>query len=867
MSIGSWITRIFRRPKQNKLQSPEVFRIKYQHFKELLDSNSEMAKVIAEIEEKLQGKTMFGMAHVRSMVARGIFHSLRMIDRLNDLSGRNYPELYDVHQTIQNYIREILEEHRENESEGPWVLPYSQISQELIDKVGGKNANLGEMLTKLGLPIPRGFAITVSAFHLFMESNDLRNEINKIIMETNFEDPKSIEESSEAIQAKIIASEVPSELAQAILNAYDDLVRTVGSNANVALRSSAIGEDGDISFAGQYVSVLNVSREHLLRSYRYVIASLYTPRAMAYRYRMGIDDKDCAMSVGCLEMIPAVASGVCYSRDPSTPDKDEIVINAAWGLGSYVVDGVVSPDTYRVKRDLTISEVNVSDKAVKQVLNPGGGLSEEPVEEELRRSPCLKEAHIRLLAEYALRLESHYRCPQDIEWALAPDDKIVLLQTRPLKLVESPSNIPSVNIPSDYPVLIPEGAIACPGIGSGPAFYVRSEEDLYKVPQGAVLVAHHSSPKFVIVMDRVSAIVTDAGSITGHMASVAREFKIPTLLNTKVATRVIPEGETVTVDAFHGKVYKGELPEHVKNLIVDASREHTPMKGTPVYRVLERLSRFIVPLNLIDPQSPNFCPEGCKTLHDIMRFVHEKSYGEMFKLSDALSDEYGAAYRIDAPIPLNLYVIDLGGGLLTERIRGDKVPVDAVISVPFRALLKGMLHEAFLKPAPRPVEFSGFFSVLSEQMLSNPYMMDRFGDKSYAIISDKYLHFSSRVGYHFALLDSYCGQTVNKNYITFAFKGGAADDVRRNRRARAIARILKLLNFSVEVVADRVEGRLQKYEAPFIEITLDQIGRLLQFTRQMDMLMSSEAMIEVVAQAFMREIYDVTEISRMPVIE
>jgi pyruvate,water dikinase len=146
-------------------------------------------------------------------------------------------------------------------------------------------------------------------------------------------------------------------------------------------------------------------------------------------------------------------------------------------------------------------------------------------------------------------------------------------------------------------------------------------------------------------------------------------------------------------------------------------------------------------------------------------------------------------------------------------------------------------------------------------------MMDRFGDKSYAIISDKYLHFSSRVGYHFALLDSYCGQTINKNYITFAFKGGAADDVRRNRRARAIARILKLLNFSVEVVADRVEGRLQKYEAPFIEITLDQIGRLLQFTRQMDMLMSSEAMIEVVAQAFMREIYDVTEISRMPVIE
>ncbi|MEJ5300334.1 MAG: PEP/pyruvate-binding domain-containing protein [Thermodesulforhabdaceae bacterium] len=864
MSVRSWITRIFRKSKQKRADITEKFRIKYQHFKELLDSNAEMAKVIAEIEDKLQGKIVFSMANVRSMATRAIFHSLRMIDRLNDLSNKNYPELYDVHQTVQNNIREVLEEHQETGRERPWILPYNQISYELIEKVGGKNANLGEMLTKLGLPIPRGFAITVNAFHFFMDANDLRSEINKILMETDFQDPQSIGESSEAIQAKIIASKIPFELSQDILEAYEDLVSVVGSDINVALRSSAIGEDGDISFAGQYVSLLNVPRERLLRSYRYVIASLYTPRAMAYRYHMGIDDRDCAMSVGCLEMIPAVASGVCYSRDPSNPDKDEIVINAAWGLGSYVVDGVVSPDTYKVRRDFTISEINISCKPVKQVLDPSGGLQEAAVEENLRLSPCLKESHIRLLAEYALKLESHYRCHQDIEWALTPDNEIVLLQARPLRLVESSIKMPAIVIPDDYPVLISDGAIACPGIGSGLAFHVQSDEDLYKIPEGAVLIAHHSSPKFVIVMDRISAIVTDAGSITGHMASVAREFKIPTLLDTKIATKIIPQGETITVDTFQGRVYKGELPDHIKSIISEASRVYAPMKGTPVYRSLERLSRFIVPLNLIDPQAPNFCAKECKTLHDIMRFVHEKSYGEMFRLSDALSDEEGAAYRLDALIPLNLYVIDLGGGLITEMIKNDKVPVEAVASAPFRALLRGMLHEAFVKPALKPIEFGGFLSVLSEQMLSNPYLADRFGDKSYAIISDKYLHFSSRVGYHFALLDSYCGQTINKNYITFSFKGGAADDVRRNRRARAIARILKLLNFSIEVIADRVEGRLQKYDASVIEENLDQIGRLLQFTRQMDMLMSSEAMIEIVAQAFIRQIYDVTEISRMP---
>lgn len=861
MSIISWVNRIFKNRENRSTHLTESFRIKYQNFKELLDSNTEMAKVIAETEDKLQGKTVFGMSHVRSIATRSIFHSFRMIERLNDLSNHKYTELYDVHKRIQDKMKEILEEHHES-SEKVWIIPYSYISQELIAKVGGKNANLGEMLTKLGLPIPRGFAITVDAFHFFMETNDLKNEVNKILMETDFQDSKSIEEASETIQSRIISASIHPELAEAILEAYDRLADSIGSRINVALRSSAIGEDGDISFAGQYVSMLNVPRERILKSYLYVIASLYTPRAMAYRFRMGIDDQYCAMSVGCMEMIPSVASGVCYSRDPSNPASNDVIINASWGLGVYVVDGVVSPDTYRVKRDLEIHELNIPEKPVKLVLNPDGGLSEVAVDENLKRLPCLSEDQIRLLAEYALKLENHYGCPQDIEWTLTPDGRIVLLQTRPLRLV-TPKSLTINIIPEDYPVIIDNGAIACPGIGSGPAFHVRSEEDLHRIPRGTVLVAHHSSPKFVIVMDRINAIVTDAGSITGHMASVAREFKIPTLLDTKIATKVIPEGEEITVDAFQGKVYRGALPENIRTLIIDASREATPMKGTPVYNTLERLARYIVPLNLIDPQSPNFSPEGCQTLHDIMRFVHEKSYSEMFKLSDFLSEEEGSAYRLDAPIPLNLYIIDLGGGLSQEQIRGNKVPVEGVTSIPFRALLKGMLHEAFLKPAPRPVELGGFFSVLSEQMLSNPYLMDRFGDKSYAIVSDKYLHFSSRVGYHFALLDSYCGQTVNKNYITFAFKGGAADDIRRNRRARAIARILGLLNFSVDVIADRVEGRLQKYEAPVIEETLDQIGRLLQFTRQMDMLMASEEMIEIVARAFIRGIYDITDISKI----
>jgi len=261
-------------------------------------------------------------------------------------------------------------------------------------------------------------------------------------------------------------------------------------------------------------------------------------------------------------------------------------------------------------------------------------------------------------------------------------------------------------------------------------------------------------------------------------------------------------------------------------------------------------------LRLFDPKSPEFSPEHCKSLQDIMRLVHEFSYLEMFQISDLVSDEKGGALKLDAPLPLDLYIIDLGEGLTGVSEKSKKVTVDKIVSAPFRALLKGMLHEDLRFQGPRPIELKGFFSVMSEQMFSNPQAAERFGERTYAIISDKYLNFSSRVGYHYGILDAYCGQSINKNYITFSFKGGAADDVRRNRRARMIALILGTLDFSVEVIADRVDARLKKYESSVIEEKLDVIGRLLQFTRQMDMLMHSEISVETIAKKFLEGKYD-----------
>ena len=842
-----------RRSRPSRDDLAAAFRFRYACFKDLLDSNSQLLNIIADLEEKLTGRHVFGMSYVRSQSARAAFHTFRMIKSLDVLSGHKYPVLYRVLDVINSRIKYQLGKRKELQVT-ELVLPLSGVTKEMVDWVGGKNAHLGEAM-QIGLPIPAGFAITTRAYVDFLVHNDLVDEINRRKMDIDPANPQTVKLVSDDIQALISTAGMPPALSEAVGAAYARMQAEVSEAAvRVSVRSSAIGEDSELSYAGQYLTILNVPGDELLPAYQQILASLYTPRAMSYRLNKGIRDEDIAMSVVCLQMVDAVASGVMYSHHPFNLRDDNMLISAVWGLGPYAVDGVITPDTYRVAKtgDLGILDMKVSHKAVQLVTNPDAGLHESPVPPQLQDQPCLSPPQIKVLAGYGLRLEEHYQCPQDVEWALDKNGRLMVLQSRPLVL-QAPTGQELQNIPAvtGYPVLVEGGAAAFPGVGCGPAFLVQRDEDLLNFPDGAVLVARHSSPKFVMVMAKAQAIVTDSGSISGHMASLSREFSLPTLLDTKVATQTIGPGQMVTVDAYTCRIYQGQVPE----LLNHQPLRESHLKDTPVYKILERVAESILPLRLVDPRSPDFSPDHCRSLHDLGRLVHEFSYTEMFKISDLVSAREGYALKLDAAIPLDLFLIDLGGGLAEADPEAHRVTPDQVTSVPLQAVLRGMLHEDVRAREPRPVQLSGLISVMREQLLAAPNVEERFGDRSYAIISDKYLNFSSRVGYHYSVLDAYCGDTVNKNYITFSFKGGAADDVRRSRRVRAIAIVLMGLDFSVEVKGDRVDARLQKYEAPVIQAKLDLIGRLLIFTRQMDMLMTTEAGVEAVAQNFLQGNY------------
>lgn len=835
-----------------------TFQVRYKHFQALLESNAELSRTLGDIEEKLRGYQLFGMTYIRTQARRAAQHTRSMIENLNALSGNKYPQLIDAYRRVQGELKEALGEIADKRPAPGYIIPLSDVRRDMVDWVGGKAANLGEVRNHTSLPVPEGFVITTLACEHFLNHHRLREFVEEKL-DFDAQDAQALNEASEEIKARILSAAVPDAIAEQMLKAYDQLVAQIRQfnpsyDGEIAVRSSSVGEDSDRSHAGQYVSRLDVRREELLDAYREVVASLFTASAIKYRLQNGVKDEDQIMSVLCLQMVDPVTAGVAFSRHPFGGLENMAMINAVWGLGLMAVDGDIIPDLYTVSRDesLTLLTSEVAEKQFQLTRGADGKVSRVPVPEALQKAPCLTPTQVQALTRTALALEQHYGAPQDVEWALDAQEGLWILQSRPLLVTQASRMASNAVDDPNHPLLLAGGSTACPGVGAGPVVFLNKDDPREDFPEGAVLLTQHPSPRFARWMRQASAILTDTGSPLGHMASLAREHNTPTLLATRVATTSLKPGQLVTVDATTGRVYAGRV-----EALLEADKRATPfMKDTPSWKVLERVARKITPLHLINPRAPEFSADNCRSLHDLMRFVHEASYAAMFRLSDLLSAQEGAAVALKAPIPLDLYLIDLGGGIQPSRARARSVTPAEVLSVPFRALLKGMLHPEVQMPHARPIEMKGLFSVMTEQMLTPPDAGgERFGDRSYAIISDRYLHFSSRIGYHYSILDCYCDEQTRKSHLTFSFQGGAADNIRRERRAKAVAQILRALGFTVDQKADRVEARMRRAEQQVQLETLDQLGRLLQFTRQLDMLMTSEASVQQASKAFLEQRY------------
>ncbi|MDD4952750.1 MAG: PEP/pyruvate-binding domain-containing protein, partial [Desulfovibrionaceae bacterium] len=807
-------------------------------FKLLLAANNRALEVMADMEEALRGARPFGMNYVRAQCTRVSSNVFQIAKGLNDICNGRYEALYARFKDIQLKINPHVSAKRSAKS-GPLVLPLSEVDAAMAGEVGGKVANLGEICKHLGLRIPSGFAVTASGYQRFMDFNELQPEIDRRIQATDARRLDEVHAQSSDIQQLIIRSALPEDLEQAIVEHYRRLESEAGARVRVAMRSSALGEDLlDTSFAGQYRSELNVGGGDLLQTYKEIVASKYGVTAMTYRLNRGIPDEDVAMCVGCMVMVEAASGGVMYSRNPMNIRDDAVIINAMTGLPKSIVDGSVNPDIFEVPRALpmAVRGRRIALKDYKYVCDPQEGVRRVAVTGDEANESSLSEEKVLELAGLAVRIEDYYGAPQDIEWAVDAGGRVTIIQARPLKQIETLG--PEAPAPAaGGSALLSGGITASPGVAAGEVFVVRKDMDTLRFPDGAVLVAAQSQPRWATLLNRASAVVTEMGSAVGHLANVAREFGVPAIFGAAGAVRILEGAGLVTVDATGRAVHRGEMPE----LLARREKPKNLMAGSPVHEALKAASEHIIPLTLLDPDSSGFRPEKCRTFHDITRFCHEKSVREMFQMGSKNAFLEHSSKQLVCEVPMQYWVIDLEDGF-KERVEGRTVHLDNIASRPMLAIWRGMVAAPW--SGPPPVDARGFMSVLAGAA-ANPdleaSMGSAFSVRNYFMISKTFCSLQSRFGFHFSTAEAVAGEDPAENYISFQFKGGAASLDRRLLRARLVGGILEDFDFRAEIKEDAVFARLEGYPRDFVEQRLEVLGYLIIHTRQLDMVMSGPA--------------------------
>ena len=813
-----------------------LFQSRYHAFKLLLAANQKALDIMAEMERTLAGPDPFAMAFVRSRTTAVMVNVYRMVENLHRLAPDKYSELGPRFREIQGRIESLLDDRPVPEIRAPLVIPLDDLAGADAPMAGTKMARLGEIRRRLGMPVPAGFVMTAAACRRFLAHNDLQAEIARRFQQTDMDDMAALLTLSAGIQQMILQAVVPGDLQAAMDDAYQAMVNDAGGEIFVALRSSALGEDSArSSFAGQYRTVLNLDRESLPEGYKEVVASQYSLPAITYRLNRGFREQDVAMCVGCMRMVRAASGGVVYTRNPVGTD-DSVHIHAVWGLPAAVVDGSTPGDHLRVSRPPRAAVIfhAVAAKTHRLDALEGEGVVRRELDARWRSRPVLKEDQAMELARLALAIEDHYNAPQDIEWARDETGRLFILQCRPLQKPPLDEAGRAAAARPETPPLLQGGVTASPGVGTGTVQRVAKRADMLRFPSGAVLVTAQALPEWAPLLSRAAAVVTEQGSPAGHLASVAREFGLPALFNLPGALDRLAPGQAVTVDADAGEVYPGRIESLLKHRV----KRLSPMAGSPIHDLLQRIVRHVVPLNLLDPASPEFAPKNCRTLHDITRLVHEKSVHEMFSFGKHHGVAERAGKQLYHRVPMQWWVLNLDDGF-AETVRGKTVRLDNIVSIPMRAFWDGFAAVPW--QGPPPVDGRGLASVLFEST-ANPSLVpgirSRYATRNYFMISRHYCSLHSRMGYHFAIMEALVGDRPRENYVSFQFKGGAADPVRRRRRVAFIGDLLERHGFQVEIREDNLSARAQALAQPRMIRRLKILGYLSLHTRQLDMVMT-----------------------------
>ncbi|MFP4193648.1 MAG: PEP/pyruvate-binding domain-containing protein [Desulfobacterales bacterium] len=789
-----------------------LIRKKYAAFQRLKQGDRNALELISALEEIRQKNLVCDIEYIKHFLHLLDREIQELIESIIAFSPLKYALLRNYHRKYAFYAELALMEE-EPDINPPYVLRLdSGLSEELA---GGKGAELSSLLGAYDFPVPPGLIITTRAFYLLLEKNGLTSVIKQRLGALGPDSHAELQEAGSKIRDRILEAEIPEDVEREVT---EELRRLGIESSPLAMRSSAMGEDLQASFAGQFESFLNVSPENWFESYKRVIASKYSPHTLYYRMSQGFTDSMTPMAVLVMPSLQAKTSGILYTSEQFNPGRASTYMIS--GTGEKLAAGV----EYQFRADY--------DKTKAELLPSGPGL---PVSEQTL-------SRVFFLGE---KLEDICGIPQDVEWLADEKDRIFIIQSRPLRMskisapLEKQQNYPDTAI-------LAHGQWASSGQASGRISRLKDMKSIPEMPEESILVTRELPPELTLVLDRVRGVIAEKGSPACHFASVAREAGIPVICNVSGATS-LENNQEVSIDTDQGIVLSGIF-------FKDGTRTEKSRKpDTPVIKKLDSALKFISPLNLQDPNAENFSIEYCKSLHDIVRYVHEAGVREMFSLVGRRGLTSYGAKRLESGIPLVMHVLDVDRGIAPEGKSKKTVKLEHVTSRPMQKLFTGL--------GSPPVEWNrdilhfdwdlydrGSTAVLDVE--KSPLY------SSYAILDKEYLHALLRLGYHFVVIDALAGQREEQNYIHFSFKGGGGNQEQRFWRMEMVRSILEDLGFNARITADLLEGSFDRRSSGETEANLARLGVLIGKTALLDMRLQEPGQADALKQDIIKDIND-----------
>ncbi len=816
--------------RRQALHSNYRFRLKYETLRTLLNRNNQALQLLSDLEADLR-HLRHSSEQVREQVYRILEECLMMAQECNLLTGNRHKQLYDVIFDITASTDQLFST-KEHKVEHPLVLSLDHEAALDPALTGGKASGVASLTRMLGNRVPPGFVVTTEAYRLLLRENQLEARIRLMLNDIEATaDNERFSTLTRLVRHWLGKARIPREIAESIRQHVQTARYSVESGW--AVRSSAVQEDGPFSFAGLFESQLFVPPEDLFEAYLKVLASRFLDRAVLYRIHRGIREVDTPMAVLFMPMVEPVASGVLYTMEPADPSSDTMIINTVRGTGDRVVHGKASTDTITLSREQSPRLMGF------EPASPQETAQDHP--DYISREVLLQ------LGATAWQLREKAGHDLDIEWAIGKDGEIRFLQARrmdPRPSVERRRARHSKDLPA-----IEGGITISPGRAEGRLYNMGPRDRPEAVPRGAVLLVRQPHPELSPALTRIAALLATQGNPVAHMATLAREYAVPSIFQLGASASRLKPGQILSVDATSRRIYMGSrwpgMKERTLARISESGR--VPRSGP--------LHDLILALNLTDPDSPGFKAKKCLSVHDTLRFMHEMSVQAMFAFGDRQKGFWNRrSIRLDATIPMKFHVIVLDA---SHRAPGRSLLPQAIESAPFHALWAGFTDGRLQWPQRWQQQMAGLPRDFQETVMGGLRGPRRASDTNYLMVARDYLNLNARFTYHYSMLDAMVGPGTENNHLYFSFRGGGGALEPRTRRARFLEQVLRRSRFDVVRRTDNVIAWFRRYPADDSLEMLTLIGRLLVCARELDALLKTDKAAIDYADDFLHERYSV----------